>query len=338
MKGAAKLRQPLFLCKPGRKIYGKDVDNMKGEGKSKVFTKKTVKRNLQAYSFLVPNLILFLGCSIYPVLWTIKYVFYQYGGYGTGEPRFVGLDNLARVFRDEVYWESVIHTFTYGFGKVIIIIPLAFFLAFLLNAQKKGNGLAQSIVFLPTIMSSAVMGLVFYLLFNAYNGEVNKYLMELGIIDQPINWLGKDNAMKTLIITAVWGGVGNYMVYFIAGIQQVSEDAIESARIDGANKLQTIWYIIVPMLGPILKIILMLAITSAFHDITNIMVLTEGGPNNATMVMSLYGYRFFFPISAGESVVPQYGYGAAVSVVSACITGVVTVIYLKLSKKLDDIY
>ena len=265
-------------------------------------------------------------------------MFYQYGGYGTGSPRFVGLDNLARVFRDHIYWQSVIHTFTYGFGKVIFIIPLAFFLSFLLRQQRKGNGIAQSIVFLPTIMSSAVMGLVFYLLFNAYNGEINKYLLETGIISRPINWLGKEHAMKTLIITAVWGGVGNYMVYFIAGIQQVSEDAIESARIDGAGRLQTIWYIILPMLGPILKIILMLAITSAFHDITNIMVLTEGGPNNSTMVMSLYGYRYFFPISAAEATIPQYGYGAAVSVVSAVIAGLVTVLYLQASKKLDDIY
>lgn len=305
---------------------------------SAIKKKKTILQNLQAYSFMLPNLILFAACSLYPVVWTLKYVFYQYGGYGTGDPRFVGLQNLARVFRDKVYWESVLHTFTYGFGKVLIIIPIAFFLAFLLNQQKKGNGVAQSIMFLPTIMSSAVMGLVFYLLFNAYNGEINKYLMAANIIDKPINWLGKDHAMKTLIITAVWGGVGNYMVYFIAGIQQVSEDAIESAKIDGAGRLQTIWYIILPMLGPILKIILMLSITSAFHDITNVMVLTEGGPNNSTMVMSLYGYRYFFPISAAEATVPQYGYGAAVSVISALIAGVVTMIYLRVSKKLDDIY
>lgn len=308
------------------------------KNKSVLQKKKMIKQNLQAYSFMLPNLILFIACSLYPVVWTLKYLFYQYGGYGTGVPRFVGLDNVARVFRDKVYWESVVHTFTYGFGKVIFIIPIAFFLAFLLNQQKRGNGVAQSIMFLPTIMSSAVMGLVFYLLFNAYNGEVNKYLMEAGLISGPINWLGKDHAMKTLIITAVWGGVGNYMVYFIAGIQQVSSDAIESARIDGAGRVQTIWYIILPMLGPILKIILMLAITSAFNDITNVMVLTEGGPTNSTMMMSLYGYRYFFPISAAEATVPQYGYGAAISVVSAVIAGIVTVCYLKISKKLDDIY
>ncbi|MCA5010849.1 sugar ABC transporter permease, partial [Clostridioides difficile] len=87
--------------------------------KSALRGSKIVKKNLQAYSFMLPNLILFTICSLYPVVWTLKYVFFQYGGYGTGVPRFVGLANFARVFRDKVYWESVIHTFTYGFGKVI---------------------------------------------------------------------------------------------------------------------------------------------------------------------------------------------------------------------------
>lgn len=296
------------------------------------------KRNLESYVFMLPNLVLFVVCSIYPIIWTLKYVFFQYGGIGTGDPKWVGLENLARVFRDEVYWKSVINTFIYGFGKVILIIPLAFFLALILVKQTKFNSFAQSMVFLPTIMSSAVMGLVFYLLFNAYNGEINQYLLNAGIISRPINWLGKEHAMKTLVITAIWGGVGNYMVYFIAGIQQVSKDALESAKIDGAGRLQTLWYITIPMMGPILKIILMLSITSAFNDITNVMVLTEGGPNNATMVMALYGYKYFFPVSASESVIPQYGYGAAVSVVSAVIAGAVTVIYLRLSRKLDDVY
>ena len=300
--------------------------------------KRLVKQNIEAYTVLLPNLVLFILCSIYPLIWTLKYVFYQYGGIGTGTPKWVGLDNLARVFRDTVYWESVVNTFIYGFGKVVLIIPLAFFLALLLNKQTKFNGAAQSFVFLPTIMSSAVMGLVFYLLFNAYNGEINQYLMKAHLIKAPVNWLGKEHAMKTLIITAIWGGVGNYMVYFIAGLQQVAQDALESAKIDGAGRLQTLWYITIPMMGPILKIILMLSITSAFNDITNVMVLTEGGPNNSTMVMSLYGYKYFFPISASESVVPQYGYGAAVSVVSAVIAGAVTLLYLKASKKLDDIY
>lgn len=300
--------------------------------------KRSIKENVKSYSLLLPNLILFIAFSIYPCIWTLKYVFYRYGGIGTGEPKFVGMDNIMRVFRDEVYWKTVKNTFVYAGAKILIVIPLAFLLALFLNKKRRGNGLLQSVIFVPTIMSSAVMGLVFYLLFNVYNGQINNYLMDWNIIKQPINWLGTDNAMKTVIITAVWGGIGNYMVYFIAGLQRISEEALESAKIDGANGIQTLWYITIPMLGPILKIILMLSITAAFNDMSNVMVLTEGGPNYSTMVMSLYGYQFFFPISAGSIVASQYGYGAAVSTVSAAIAGAVTIIYLFVSKKLDEVY
>lgn len=310
----------------------------KNEMMSQAKRKRQIRENLRSYSLLLPNLILFLAFSVYPVIWTLKYVFYRYGGYGSSVPKFVGLENLIRVFSDAIYWKSVKNTFVYAGAKILFVIPISFFLALLLNQKRKGNGLFQSIIFVPTIMSSAVMGLVFYLLFNVYNGQVNQYLMQWGIISQPINWLGKQNAMKTLVITAVWGGVGNYMVYFIAGLQQISQDALESAKIDGANRLQTLWYITIPMLGPILKIILMLSITAAFSDMNSVMVLTEGGPTNATMVMALYGYQFFFPISAGTTITPQYGYGAAVSTVSALIAGLVTVGYLTVSRKLDDIY
>jgi ABC-type sugar transport system permease subunit len=314
---------------------------VKSMTKSRILTvksKRKIKENLQAYSMLLPNLVLFIAFSVYPCIWTLKYIFYRYSGISSEAPKFVGLDNLTRVFRDDIYWKAVKNTFVYAGAKILIIIPLAFLLALFLSKKRKGNGILQSVIFIPTIMSAAVMGLVFYLLFNVYNGQINHYLLDWNIIKQPINWLGSDNAMKTLIITAIWGGIGNYMVYFIAGLQRISEETLESARIDGANRVQTVWYITLPMLGPILKIILMLSITAAFNDMSNVMVLTEGGPNYSTMVMSLYGYQYFFPVSASSATMPQYGYGAAVSAVSAMIAGAITVIYLFVSKKLDDVY
>jgi ABC-type sugar transport system permease subunit len=306
--------------------------------RSNNYWKKVIASNLQSYSLLLPNLLLFCAFSVFPVFWTLKYIFYRYGGFSSGTPVFVGFANLARVFRDEIYWKSVANTFIYAGGKILLTIPISFFLALILNKKYRGNGVFQSIIFVPTIMSSAVMGLVFYLLFNAYNGQVNQILRSFHIISENINWLGKDYAMLTLILTAVWGGVGNYMVYFIAGLQMISREAIESAVIDGAGRGQTLWYITIPMLGPILKIILMLSIVIAFSDMNTVMVLTEGGPVNATMVMSLYGYTFFFPISASTVTVTQYGYGAAVSAVSALIAGFVTVIYLIVSRELDKVF
>ncbi len=298
-------------------------------------TKKRLRESAVAYSLLWPNLLLFICFSLFPVIWMLKYMFFRYGGIGTTET-FTGLENLMRVFRDEIYWKSVLNTFEYALGKIIITIPASFALAYILNKKIKGSGFFQSLIFLPTIMSSAVMGLVFYLLFNVYNGEINRMLMGIGLISSPINWLGADHAMHTLIIVAIWGALGNYMVYFLAGLQQIPQEVIESAEVDGATGFRKLWYITIPMMGPILKIILMLAIATAFNDMNMILVLTEGGPYNASMVMTLYAYKFFFPVSAANTVVPQFGYGAALSFVSAIIAGVITILFLRFSRKMSD--
>ena len=295
------------------------------------------KDTLQTYAMLLPNLFLFLVISVYPVVWALQYMLFDYDG--IIQAKFVGLDNFVRVFtRDPVFWKSVVNTFVYAGGKIALIIPLAFMAAFLINRPKRLYAGVQAIIFSPTIMSSAVMALVFYLLFNVYNGEVNRMMQTAGLISAPINWLGRQNAMKTVIIVAVWGGVGNYMVYFLAGLQQIAPDMYESADIDGAQPLTKLFKITLPLLGPVLKTILMLAIIHAFQDMTSILVLTEGGPFNATKVMFLHIYQLYYPPADGAPFHPQYGYGAAVSVVAAAIVGVITLGYTRISKKLDDIY
>ena len=301
--------------------------------------RKKLSERLQIYGMLAPNFILFVLLSVYPIIWCFRYVFYQYGGIASGDPIYVGLDNFARLFqRDPTFWLAVKNTFVYAAGKVGLVIPISFFSAMMLNRKNlKGAGFLRATLFMPTIMSAAVMGLVFYLMFNVYNGEVNRYLMAMGM-RAPINWLGKEHAMLTVVIIGIWGGIGNYMIYFLAGLQDIPADVYESADLDGVNALQRVWYITLPMLGPVLKTILMLSIVIAFQDMTTIMVLTEGGPVKATLTIFLYAYQFFFPISAGSIVTTQFGYGATVSLASSAILAGVTVIYLFLARKLDDLY
>lgn len=300
--------------------------------------KKNFKSYSQIYLMLLPNFVLFIVVSVYPVLWALRYMFYDYDGFN--EPIFIGMENLIRAFtRDANFWHSVLNTLIYSAGKICLIIPLAFIVAVLLNGRQKSKAVLQSIVFTPTILSTAVMALVFYLLLNAYNGEINRILLSLNIIGQPINWLGKDMAMISVIIVAVWGGLGNYMIYFLAGLQQVPDELYESGEIDGTNAFTRLVYITIPMMGPILKIIIMLSILAAFQDMQSIMVLTEGGPFEATNVMFLYVYRLYFPVTVTAAVATrQYGYGAAVAVICAAIVGIVTLIYLYVSRKMDDIY
>ncbi len=295
-----------------------------------------IRREKVSYLMLLPNVIMFLVFTVYPILWALRYMLYDYKGYG--EARFVGLDNFVRVFtRDPVFWDSVVNTFVYVGGKLIITLPIAFLIAVMVNKSFRRNAVVQSIIFTPTIMSSAVMALIFYLIFNTYNGSVNKILMSLGLINQNINWLGVKYAMLTVVIIAAWGGIGNYMVYFITGLTGISEDIYESARIDGGNETQLLFYITIPMLAPIIKMILMLALVISFMDMQSILVLTEGGPMNATNVMFLYIYQLFFPVTSGSTVLQEFGYGAAVSIVAALIVGGVTLLYLFLARRLDKI-
>ncbi|HEY8420340.1 MAG TPA: sugar ABC transporter permease [Thermoclostridium sp.] len=301
--------------------------------------KSKASNYLQIYLMLFPSLLIFAVLSVYPIMWALKYVFYEYNGYTN--PKFVGLDNFIRAFtRDPLFINALKNTFIYVGGKIVIILPLAFILAIFLNKKTKIHGALQALIFSPTIISSAVMSLVFYLMLNAYNGEVNRLLLKLGLVDSPVNWLGSKYAMLSTVIVSVWAGLGNYMVYFLAGLQSIPDEIYESGAIDGVNSFQKLIYITIPMLGPMLKVILMLALITAFQDMSNILVLTGGGPFGKTNVMSLYVYSLYFPVNASDTAtfMPQYGYGAAVSVISACIVGFITVIYLKISNKLDDIY
>ena len=299
--------------------------------------KRKTKGALQSYAMLLPNLILFLVISVYPVIWALQYMLYEFDGINA--KKFVGLANFVRVFtRDPTFWKSVVNTFTYAGGKILIIVPLALAIALLINRPRRRYAAIQAVVFSPTIMSSAVMALVFYLLFNVYNGEINRLLLSAGIIAKPINWLGREHAMKTVVMVAVWGGVGNYMVYFLAGLQQIAPDMYESAEIDGVTPWAKLFRITLPLLGPVLKTILMLAIIHAFQDMASIMVLTDGGPFHATKVMFLHIYQLYYPTSDSMTFRPQYGYGAAVSIVAASIVGIITTLYMRIARKLDDIY
>lgn len=298
---------------------------------SKRFPKKEI------FFMLLPNLILFVSLTVYPIFWALRYMFYDYDGIHAAT--FSGFENFERLFtRDTIYWDSLYNTLIYAAGKLIIVIPLAFLVAVVLNTRFKGNTLMQAVVFSPTIMSSAVMALMFYLLFNVYNGDVNHYLSLAGLINHPIDWLGQNLAMITVIIVAVWGGLGNYMVYFLAGLQTIPKDIYESAELDGVTYWQRMFYITLPMLGPVLRVILMLAILNSFQDIQSIMVLTEGGPLGKTQVVFLYMYQLFFPVSTSSPIKPEIGYGAAASVVTGMILGLITLVYLYLSKKLEKVY
>ena len=292
------------------------------------------KGDITMWIMLLPTIFFILVMSVYPFLWLIRYVFYDYNGF---KAYFVGLDNFKRVLTDKIYWNSVLHTFEYAVMKLLFVIPLSLVTAVLLQRKRFGSGLFQGIFFLPTVISSAVYSLIWYFIFATYNGVLNGYLQAAGVIGAPVDWLGSSRtAMAAVVIVAIWGAFGNYMILLISGLTGIPANVYESAQIDGANGVQTFFRITLPMLGPVLKVVIMLAITTAFKDYQSILVLTGGGPNNRTHVMFSYIFEMVFGTS-GKASQLQIGYGSVLSIISAVIVGLITIVYLKFSKKMDEI-
>lgn len=286
---------------------------------------------LAAGLMLAPALFLLAVTSIYPFFWLFRYICCDYNGF---KSYYTGAHNFTRMLGDSIFWESVQHTFEYAALKLVFIIPLALLLAVFLSQKIRGSNFFRAVYFMPTVISAAVYSLIFGFIFAVFNGSLNAVLSLLGIIDTPVDWLGNPNlVMSSIIVVAVWGGLGNYMILFISGMSSISADVYESSKIDGANGVQTFFHITLPMLSPILKVILMLAITSAFKDYESILVLTGGGPNNRSQVMFSYIYKLIF----GSSLAPQIGYATMLSVVAALIIGAVTAIYLFFARKLDEV-
>ncbi|SET89531.1 carbohydrate ABC transporter permease [Paenibacillus sp. NFR01] len=292
------------------------------------------KNALFSYSFIFPSAFLTLVLGIYPIAWAFRYMFYEYKGYG--HARFIGLDNFTRVMKDTQFWDSVGHTFVYAGGKLLITIPLALLLAAILNRGLKGRHLLRAIFFMPTVISTAVMAVVFFTIFNSYNGILNQFLLKMGF--SPVDWLGTDHAMLTVILVAAWGAVGNYMLLFLAGLQNIPEDVYESSSLDGAGKIQQFRYITLPMLGPVMQMVIMLAIITALKGYESIMVLTEGGPVGKTEVMFLYLYKLFFPVGGNAAAVQvqEFGYGSAVAFVCAVIVGMISLVYFYASRRMNS--
>ncbi len=294
------------------------------------------ERLLNGYGFIVPSLLITLVLGVYPILWAFRYMFFDYKGYGVA--RYVGSGNFERLMRDEQFWNAVQNTFFYAGGKLLITIPLALVLAVVLNRKLPGRGVLRAIYFMPTVISSAVIAVVFFLIFNSYNGILNQLLLKLHLVSESVEWLGVDLAMPTMILIAAWGAFGNYMLLFLAGLQSIPDDMYESASLDGATAVQQFRYITVPMLGPVLQMIVMLAIINSLKGYESIMVLTEGGPIGKTDVMFLYVYKLLFPVSTGSVVEQQIGYGSAVGFASAVIVGLITIVYFRLSKRMQQVY
>ncbi len=293
--------------------------------------RKTV---IQSYLMIAGTVIGMIVFVVVPLIWIMRWCLFSYKGYGA--VRFVGFGNFVRVFaRSDKYWLAVKNTFVFAIGKLLVEIPLALVLAFMLTRRLKGRDFFRSVFFMPSMLSVAVIGVVFTYLFNHNQGVVNSVIKLFG--GTPVKWFSDGTtAMILLMIVSIWQNFGINMLFFMTGLQSIPPELYEAAAIDGASQTQQFLRITIPMLGPIMQMVLMNAILGSLKVTDLVLTLTNGKPSGKTEVMMTYIYKRFF--GEGGSSAMDYGYGAALTVVTAIILTIVTLMYLRATKKNSDIY
>lgn len=241
---------------------------------------------------------------------------------------FSGFNNFSRLFSDKVFMTSVGNTLLYLVIQVPVMLLLALILASLLNNPKlKCKGFFRTMIFLPCATSLVAYGMVFKQIFTT-DGFVNATLLNLNIIDTPIQFLSDPFFAKVIIILALtWRWTGYNMVFYLAGMQSIDSSIYEAARIDGANSLQQFTRITIPNLRPIILMTAILSTTGTLQLFDEVRIMTLGGPGNATIAISNYIYDLSF------EYVPQFGYSAAASYIVFLMVAILTFVQMKVGEK-----
>ena len=242
-------------------------------------------RRYQGVLFVLPWFVGFIIFNLGPFVASLVISFTSWNL--ADPPKFVGIDNYTRLFADEVYLKSLFNTFYYTIFHVPGQIFLAFCVAGLLNRQVKGLPFFRTCFYLPAVTSGAATAIIWLFLFQP-KGIINQALETFGIPGP--NWLGSTQwAMPTLILMSFWN-IGTPMLLFLAGLQGVPQSLYEAADIDGAGWWGKLRYVTVPMMTPYLFLTAILGVIGSFQVFTPALLITGGGPANATVFLVLYLY------------------------------------------------
>lgn len=292
-------------------------------GNPSKFKKFIHNDNVVGHVFALPFIFGFICFSLIPIITSFYYAFTDYS-LGSKEAAFVGGSNFLKLFQDEIFLKSLGVTLKYVFISVPMKLIFALLIAFLLTRKSKMVTVYRSLYYVPSLVGGSVaVALVWKQLF-ARKGLFNSVLAGLGL--GTINWFGDQKlALYPLILMSVWQ-FGSSMIIFAAGLKEIPSTYYEAARIDGANGFQSFFRITLPCLSPIILYNLVMQTISAFMAFTQAFVITQGGPNNSTMLYALYVYNQAFKYN-------NMGYASAMSWFMLVVMSLITLIIFKTSKK-----
>ena len=242
---------------------------------------------VRGLAFISPWLIGFLAFTLVPVALSLYYSFTDYTL--LQPPLYTGLDNYRTLAGDPVFWQVLRNTLVYAVMALPLGMLAALGAAMLLNNKVRGVTIYRTIVFLPSLVPAVASAMLWLWLFNAKLGLINTALRGLGV-DNPPGWLtDADWAMSALVLMSFWG-VGNTVVIYLAGLQDVPRELYEAADIDGASPLRKTWHVTLPSISPVIFFNLIMGLIGTLQVFATPFILTQGGPARATYFYTMYLY------------------------------------------------
>lgn len=284
------------------------------------------------YLLIAPVLILIAVLLFYPVL---NIFLYSVQRYNISKPRvngFVGLENFIQIFtKDTIFWKALGISVKWVFWTVGIQLICGMILAFSLNRDFRHRGVYRTILFTPWAVSGILVSMLWLLLTNEHMGFINNLLIDIGILRKGIAWTGKVSTVFGVIVSAeVWRGLPFFIIILLAALQSIPLEIFDSAKVDGANGVQTFWNVTLPFLKSSVVFSLLLRIIWEFNNVDVMYTITRGGPANKTLSLAMYTLNK--ATKQGE-----FGYGSALNVISFFIMLIFIIVYLKLTKYGEDV-
>lgn len=279
--------------------------------------------------FILPALFCYLMIATFPLLCSAVLSFADWDVAGLNG--FVGLKNYIQLFTtDKIFQDAVVHTLIATILCLLIQVPCSVLLAYLLTKIRKGRNFFKVAFFVPNMISTAAIGILWIFILHPEFGLINSILRFAGLDSFTHVWLGESGtALVCVIFAASWQYIGYHMIIYLCAMQNISASVLESAEIDGATSWQAFCKITFPLIVPILKIDTVLVATGSLRIFDIVFVMTGGGPNHASEVIASHMYTRSFKGM-------QFGYGSAMSVVLMIMCVLVTVILNGVFKRAEE--
>jgi len=284
------------------------------------------KRHYAGYVFVVPSMILYAIFFIYPFLSSIYLSLTDWDGLKPSMS-FVGLANYQRLLTDPLVGLALSHNIIWVIIGTISPVVIGLLISMLLWGNIRGRLFFRTVYFMPVVLSAVVVGIIWGWIYNPIFGLVNRALIALGLDSLTRGWLGDPStALISVLVTAIWHYTGFCVVILLAGLQNVDMDLVDAATVDGANAWSRFTNVILPQIAPVLTMITTYTLIGGFNVFDIVQIMTQGGPNYATEVLSTYTYYRSFRL-------PEVSYGASLSMLMTVLALAATLIFMRFRER-----